>query len=220
MQSIFLPNSVCSAIDSLNRRFLWGFDATNKPHLVNWDSICMPRDLGGLGLRSARENNQAMITKLGWQLISTPNKPWCKALLVKYLKNGPLMHCSIIQTASATWKSILKCRSILQLGLRWRVGDRQQIKFWQDIWVDDKPLHEEALSQDLSASMDILISHAITPAGEWNEVLLGHLLLRNVVERILAIPIPMFAQQPNRAYWSGSQDGLFSIKSAFYLPQK
>ncbi|GLT28349.1 hypothetical protein SLA2020_032890 [Shorea laevis] len=223
MQSILLPNSVCSAIDSLNRRFLWGSGAANKPHLVNWDTICTPRDLGGLGLRSARENNQAMITKLGWQLISTLSKPWCKALLAKYLKNGSLMHCSITQTASATWKSILKCRSILQLGLRWRVGDGQQIKFWQDIWVGDKPLHEEALSPVLSASMDILVSHAITSAGEageWNEVLLGHLLPRNVMERILAIPIPMFAQQPNSAYWTSSQAGLFSVKSAFYLLQK
>ncbi|GKV00781.1 hypothetical protein SLEP1_g13411 [Rubroshorea leprosula] len=133
MQSTLLPNSVCSAIDSLNRWFLWGSDVANKPRLVNWDTICTPQDLGGL-------------------------------------------------------------------------GDGQQIKFWQDIWVDDKPLHEEAHSQVLPASMDILVSHAITPTGEWNEVLLEHLLPRNVVERILAIPIPMFAQQPDIAYWSGSQD--------------
>ncbi|GLT29228.1 hypothetical protein SLA2020_041080 [Shorea laevis] len=117
MQSILLPNGVCAAIDSLNRKFLWGSDVANKQNLVNWEIVCRPRHLGGLGLRSAKENNQALITKLGWQLISNQNKPWCRALSTKYLKGESLLHCPISSTASATWKSILKCRNILQLGL-------------------------------------------------------------------------------------------------------
>ncbi|GKV16237.1 hypothetical protein SLEP1_g26909 [Rubroshorea leprosula] len=192
----------------MNRRFLWGSDATNKPHLVNWETVCQPRELGGLDLRSARENNQALVTKLGWQLISDPNKPWFKALLAKYLKNGSLINCSIVQTASVTWKNLLRCRSVLQLGLRWRIGDGQRAKFWQNIWVGDKPLHEEALSPVLPALMDIPVSHAITPSNEWNEALLRHLLPGTVVEEILAIPIPIYGQQTNRVFWNGLQDGM------------
>ncbi|GLT52280.1 hypothetical protein SLA2020_256280 [Shorea laevis] len=201
----------------MNRKFLWGSDVQNKPHLVNWEIVCQPRDLGGLGLRSARENNQALITKLGWQLVSDPNKPWCRALLAKYLHSGSLLTCPLVQAASVTWKSILRCRSLLQLGLRWRIGDGHQVKFWEDVWVGDKPLHEEALLPVAPALMDTPVSHAITTTGEWNETLLDHLLPRTVVDRILAIPISVYGQQEDRVFWNGSQDGMFSVKSAFCL---
>ncbi|GKV49594.1 hypothetical protein SLEP1_g56334 [Rubroshorea leprosula] len=64
MQSILLPNGVCAAIDSLNRKFLWGFDVANRQHLVNWRIVCRPRHLGGLGLRFAKENNQILATPI------------------------------------------------------------------------------------------------------------------------------------------------------------
>ncbi|GLU14892.1 hypothetical protein SLE2022_314330 [Rubroshorea leprosula] len=217
MQSILLPSSVCAAIDSMNCKFLWGSDVTNKPHLVSWEAVCRTRDLGGLGLRSAKENNQALITKLGWQLISNPSKPWCRALTAKYLKCGSLMYCPTSPIASATWKSILKCRNILQLGLRWRVGDGQQIKFWQDVWVGDKPLYEVVLSPTLPGFVDIPVSYAITPSGDWNESWLGHLLPDHVVAQILATPLPAFGQQSDKVFWSGLPDGSFSVKSAFHL---
>ncbi|GKU89943.1 hypothetical protein SLEP1_g4011 [Rubroshorea leprosula] len=220
MQSILLPNSICAAIDNLNRKFLWGSDVANKQHLVNWRTVCRPRHLGGLGLRSAKENNQVLISKLGWQLISNQNKPWCRALSTKYLKGESLIRCPISSTASATWKSILKCRNILQLGLRWRIGDGQRIKFWQDIWVGDKPLYEVALSPVLPALMDTPVSHAINSTRDWDADWLRNLLPNNVVAQILATPIPAFQQQEDIVFWNGSPDGTFSAKSAFELLQQ
>ncbi|GLT81968.1 hypothetical protein SLE2022_003890 [Rubroshorea leprosula] len=130
------------------------------------------------------------------------------------------MHCPTSPIASATWKSILKCRNILQLGLRWRVGDGQQIKFWQDVWVGDKPLYEVALSPTLPGFVDISVSYAITPSGDWNESWLGHLLPDHVVAQILATPLPAFGQQSDKVFWSGLPDGSFSVKSAFHLLQQ
>ncbi|GKV38629.1 hypothetical protein SLEP1_g46518 [Rubroshorea leprosula] len=74
MQKVLLPSNTCSAIDSLNRKFLWGSDIqTNKPHLVHWNDVCLPRRYGGLGVRSAKECNKALIAKLGWQILSGSN---------------------------------------------------------------------------------------------------------------------------------------------------
>jgi hypothetical protein len=38
--------------------------------LKSWSSICIPRDLGGLGIRNMYDVNLALITKLGWKLLS------------------------------------------------------------------------------------------------------------------------------------------------------
>ncbi|XP_031101801.1 uncharacterized protein LOC116005700 [Ipomoea triloba] len=77
MQSLAFPVSTCSDIDRLCRNFLWGHDDnTRKIHTVNWSDICRPREVGGLGLRKARDFNMAFLTKMAWQLWSNQDKLW------------------------------------------------------------------------------------------------------------------------------------------------
>ncbi|GKU90363.1 hypothetical protein SLEP1_g4364 [Rubroshorea leprosula] len=136
MQTVLLPSSTCSAIDSLNRKFLWDSDIqTNKPHLVHWNDICLPRRYGGLGVRSAKEFNKALIAKLGWQLLLGGEKPWCQAIKHKYLHSASFSSCNPTPSSSITWRSILKTRDVLQLGTRWRVGSGCNIQLWNDIWA-------------------------------------------------------------------------------------
>ncbi|GLT58484.1 hypothetical protein SLA2020_313720 [Shorea laevis] len=45
MQSLLLQHRVCADLDRLNRHFLWASDTTSKPHLVNWATVCLPRDM-------------------------------------------------------------------------------------------------------------------------------------------------------------------------------
>jgi hypothetical protein len=65
MQNVALPIRICSSLDKLNRNFLWGStDERRKMHMVSWDKVCRPRDLGGLGLYSAKARNLAFLAKL------------------------------------------------------------------------------------------------------------------------------------------------------------
>ncbi|GLT24834.1 hypothetical protein SLA2020_000030 [Shorea laevis] len=220
MQSILLPSSVCVDIDRMNRRFLWRSDVASKPHLVNWSTVCLPRDYGGLGLRSTADHNQALITKLGWQLISDSERPWCRALLKKYVQNESMLLCTPPSSASSTWKSILRCRGVLQLGLRWSVGSGQRIKLWQDVWVGDRPLLEHAASEVMPMQLDTTVSHVISPDNTWNTSLLRQLLPDSVVEKVLATPISAFGRRDDKVYWNGSSTGNFSVSSAFSLLQQ
>ncbi|CAN1811938.1 Putative ribonuclease H protein At1g65750 [Linum perenne] len=86
MQTAFLPLSLCDKIDRKIRNFIWGStDTTRKVHNVNWQTVCKPKKLGGLGLRSARELNKAFLMKIAWNLISRPAELWSKVLITKYL---------------------------------------------------------------------------------------------------------------------------------------
>lgn len=57
-------------------------------HLVNWDEVCRPRANGGLGIRKARDFNDALLTKVAWHMIVKPDKPWVKIMHEKYIKGG------------------------------------------------------------------------------------------------------------------------------------
>ena len=70
MQTMALPKTVCNTLDKMNRDFIWGDTNTSKKvHLVNWNTLCKPKNLGGLGLREDYNNNLAMLSKLGWKVL-------------------------------------------------------------------------------------------------------------------------------------------------------
>ena len=69
MQSSLLPIGVCNNIDKLVRRFIWEHtESRGGIHLLNWDTVTLNKDQGGLGIRSIRSMNLAMLAKLGWRL--------------------------------------------------------------------------------------------------------------------------------------------------------
>ncbi|CAN1786029.1 Putative ribonuclease H protein At1g65750 [Linum perenne] len=88
MQSAFLPVHICEAIDRKIRDFIWGsVDGARKIHNINWETVCKPKHLGGLGLRNARDLNKAFLMKIVWGLVTRPTELWAKVLRSKYLKN-------------------------------------------------------------------------------------------------------------------------------------
>jgi hypothetical protein len=67
MSYFMLLNSFCFELDRIFKNFWWGFNPKKARNfsLKAWDSLCLPKDLGGLGLGKMRDVNLALITKLG-----------------------------------------------------------------------------------------------------------------------------------------------------------
>lgn len=91
MQLQSLPAHICLEIDKINRNFLWGSsNEQRKPHYLRWEIVNLPKEKGGLNIRTAKDNNLAMLSKLGWRLLNNDKAAWCLALRHKYLKNESL----------------------------------------------------------------------------------------------------------------------------------
>ncbi|CAN1163128.1 Putative ribonuclease H protein At1g65750 [Linum perenne] len=87
MQTAFLLFSICDSIDRRIRNFIWGsVEAARKIHNINWNTVCKPKSLGGLGLCNAQDLNKAFLMKIVWVLIKRPSELWAKVLMAKYLK--------------------------------------------------------------------------------------------------------------------------------------
>lgn len=64
MQSSVLPRGTCDEVDKLCRQFIWGDEENHRTvHLIKWNTLCQPKEFGGLGLRSTRAANTAFILK-------------------------------------------------------------------------------------------------------------------------------------------------------------
>jgi len=87
MSTFLLPSSLCKILDRRFKDFWWGFsmDKSRNLSLKSWDSICLPRPQGGLGLRKMSTTNLALITKLGWKFLNS-NSLWVQHLHKKYIQ--------------------------------------------------------------------------------------------------------------------------------------
>jgi len=115
MSIFLLPKSLCTALDKSFKDFLWGFPKGKSQNLSlkSWRSICIPRHLGGLGIRNMYDVNLALVTKLGWKVFSNLDCLSVNQLREKYIYYGTFLSSPVLSNASWLWKDILHCKSHL-----------------------------------------------------------------------------------------------------------
>jgi hypothetical protein len=80
-----IPISVVRRIEKLQRDFLWGgLGDEVKHHLVSWDEVCAPKEVGGLGVRSLVLTNKALLGKWLWRFGLEGHHLWRRVLVAKF----------------------------------------------------------------------------------------------------------------------------------------
>ena len=54
--------------------------------LVRWEKVTCKKEKGALGLKNSRDWNLALMTKLGWRLITEKDRLWAKTITSKYTR--------------------------------------------------------------------------------------------------------------------------------------
>lgn len=89
MQHDKLPWGVIETIDREQRSFIWGDKESKKSwHAIIWNTVCSPKEEGGLGMKNLEFMNDAFILKLMWRIYAEPKALWAQVLLSKYELNG------------------------------------------------------------------------------------------------------------------------------------
>ena len=72
---------IVSSIESiLNCFFLGGSEDHRKISWVDWNSVCLSKEVGGLGVRRIREFNYALLGKWCWSLLVDRESLWFSVL--------------------------------------------------------------------------------------------------------------------------------------------
>ncbi|CAN1801952.1 Putative ribonuclease H protein At1g65750 [Linum perenne] len=214
MQTASLPLSLCDRIDRKIRNFIWGSsDGVRKIHNVNWETVCKLKNMGGLGLRSARELDMAFLMKVAWSIISKPDELWVKTLVSKYLiNNGVGFTLRSSAGYSSLWRGVLRVWNLTLNGLHWNINNGKKTNFWKDRWLDSGLFLSIMLLtyRELIALSQFRIFHYLMVCG----------ILKSCPGAILQVyrMTPPSDQMGEDSFcWGLESNGVFTVKSAYLL---
>jgi hypothetical protein len=219
MSSFLIPKSICSHLDRSFKNLWWGFSSSKSRNLSlkSWNSLCIPKALGGLGLRKMKDVNLALLAKLGWKLLTGANTLWVSQLTGKYLfSSNSFLSPSSISATSWLWKGIIKTKPLISLGACHNIHPHSSLSVWNSSWIPTLPLFSPSpIPHCLSTHPDLKVSDLISSNSQWNFPLLVSIFTSSSVLEILKIPI---SPNPSPSYlWTPSTNGLFSTSSAHKL---
>ena len=98
---------------------------------MKWNSLCLPKDLGGMGFKELQKFNDAMLAKQVWRLLEDKTFLFHKFFKEKFFPNGSIFYAKE-DKGSFAWRSILKSRDVIKKGAQWRVGNNENILIFKD----------------------------------------------------------------------------------------
>ena len=73
----------------------------------SWKELCKAKALGGLGFRSVREFNCALIRKQAWRIAKNTNLLVYQVLKARYFPGRSFFHARMGSSPSYIWRSLL-----------------------------------------------------------------------------------------------------------------
>ncbi|RVW28753.1 Transposon TX1 uncharacterized 149 kDa protein [Vitis vinifera] len=220
-----LPASIAAKIERLQRDFLWsGIGEGKKDHLVRWDVVCKPKEIGGLGFGNISLRNLALLGKWLWRYPREGSALWHQVILSIYgsHSNGWDANTIVRWSHRCPWKAISQVFQEFSSFTRFVVGNGERIRFWEDLWWGDQPLGSQYPSLfRVVLDKNIPISSVLGPTRpfSWN-LNFRRNLSDSEIEDLEGLMrsldgVHLSPSVPDARLWPLSSSGLFSVKSFF-----
>lgn len=217
MSCFKLLNTFCEDIERIIRQFWWGTSSSDRGiSWKAWSELCRPKCEGGLGFRDLKIFNLSLLAKQFWRIHEAPCSLLARVLKARYFPTTTIWEARCGPNPSYTWRSICSARSVLEQGVRWRVGDGKSISLWDDAWIDGKGTGKlisprRILNHDAKVEAILDLEN-----GSWKMDLIKETLLPIDVDRICKIPLSRTGAKDER-YWMGSEDDIFRVRDMYSM---
>lgn len=178
--------------------------------------MCLPKALGGLGIRSLERLNIALLGRLGWMLIIKSPSLWVSICNAKYLRHGQFWDASRPRHATWVWHGVLRLLPHLRAGACRQICNGATTRIWQDPWVlglpDFSPRPRAAINSEWSQEY---VSSLISPSTQqWDRQVLHQCFDEDTVYHILRLPLHLNSSS-DRWIWVLDKSGRYSTKSMY-----
>ncbi|XP_023892636.1 uncharacterized protein LOC112004627 [Quercus suber] len=217
MSCFKLPKGLISKIETLIRKFWWGYRGEQKKiHWISWGKLCQPKKEGGMGFKELIKFNDSLLAKQIWRLGNNEGCLFHRVFKAKFFPNCSVYDCEVSTKGSYAWKSIIQAKHVMELGSVWRIGDGKSVKIRGDRWLPQ------------NSALKIVSPVAVLPPGamvcdiidqkehQWISKLIAQEFLPYEANIIKGIPLSD-RNIPDKQVWHASTHGVYTTQSAYKL---
>ncbi|XP_019241169.1 PREDICTED: uncharacterized protein LOC109221160 [Nicotiana attenuata] len=165
---------------------------------ASWDTLCLPKDEGGVGFRSLHDMSKALFCKLWWNFRTKPSM-WISFMCQKYCKK---MNAIVVpwRGGSHVWRKMLECRDLVEHQIYWKLKMGSSL-FWFDNWTRLGALYfvtppEFLVDETIQNVNDVVVE------GQWEEDKIREILPEDLALHILdSIPAPSMYDELDKPIW-------------------
>ncbi|CAN1775004.1 Putative ribonuclease H protein At1g65750 [Linum perenne] len=130
--------------------------------------VCLPKEVGGLGLRRARQLNRAFLTKLAFTFFKEKDKLWVRVMQHKYFKHdGDVLTSRNLKSTSPLWRGMSHEVGTMFAGAKSAIRDGTETLFWTNNWVDSNMrLLDYAITSDPCFDIDSTVASLVDSSGQ------------------------------------------------------
>ncbi|XP_028778230.1 uncharacterized protein LOC114734750 [Neltuma alba] len=218
MQVALLPKKIYEEVERLQRNFIWGNNQhSHGYHPIGWHQVTLPKSHGGLGFKRLASVNRAYGAKLAWKLIRGENGLWVDILQQKYMLRDEECLLTAFPGDSKLWSFICKQADIIENGTKWQVRNGPSVNFFNDVWLLPDMKIKDMCIRPLTQEEEASSVADWTKYGTWDFQRLNTIVKKEVIQRLISVLPPIEGAGNDVMIWSETSNGMFSVKSAYFL---
>lgn len=213
-----LPTWVRNRIDMIRSSFLWNGGRIKK--LVNWRTVCLHSNNGGLGIVDLHHFNLALLAKWLWRFLSSGSSLWKPWISSRHYASNPhlALHLTPTIKPSPFWSGVLSTLPRVKSLFHVKAGNGENCLFWLDTWHGQLPLSSSlpnlfslspfshvSISNSLRLGADHFLPSSYFDLSTFAELLQAASILRSI----------QLAPQPDKFLWAPSPTTGFSVSSCY-----
>lgn len=119
---------------------MWGAPNSARGAKIAWETVCLSKECGGLGLRRLADWNNVFALKLIWMLFSAAGSLWVSWVRLNLIGHRNFWVLNSSSSGSWMWRKLCKLRPLARPFLICDIGSGETASFWQDNWTGHGPL--------------------------------------------------------------------------------
>ncbi|KAJ9539059.1 hypothetical protein OSB04_031792 [Centaurea solstitialis] len=209
------PSAIVHEIEGLLRAFLWTQgDPVAGRCRVAWETVCRPKEAGGLGFKRLSLWNQALIARNLWDIAMGRDTMWVQWVTTRYLRSSILWTTRPAHGWSWTLRKMWNLRDRIRPFIRKVIGNGSTTNAWEDTWLSCGPLASLISYRRIHArdySVSTTVQQFLNSVSAWPPDWIQH------VPQLEAVPLPALNDQSDSIVWvtRDGRQGSFTVSSTY-----
>ncbi|KAJ9536236.1 hypothetical protein OSB04_un000585 [Centaurea solstitialis] len=215
MAVFVFPSAIVHEIEGLLRAFLWTQgDPVAGRCRVAWETVCRPKEAGGLGFKRLSLWNRALIARNLWDIAMIRDTMWVRWVTTRYLRSSTLWTVRPAHGWSWTLRKMWSLRDMIRPFIRKVIGNGSTTNAWEDTWLSCGPLASLISYRRIHArdySVSTTVQQFLNSVSAWPPDWVQH------VPQLEAVPLPTLNDQSDSIVWvtRDGRQGSFTVASTY-----